>query len=223
MISSIASFSPRLAAPTPRKSDPEFDLSTIDNAREVYFLPQVDRLAAWIAQQAEQPMRVRVEAEGQVLEYVTTGDPAQTVVASLNGVPFEVSSAPGEEKDSLKWTGHGQAGEVEGDFYKLEDGTQVTGLAGPERMPFNHSLHIVEKPEPQGPVMESRGNFACARMHHEYYAENGHLKVEGELGRHTIDAVLEGGPENGYILQGNFGDLEFKQTFTPELTPPGRP
>lgn len=206
----------------PRNSDQvesefPFDLTTLDTAREIYFLPQVDRLAAHIASQSSTPIQVRVEAEGQFIEYTLTSDPAETVVASLNGVPFEMKTRPPEEgsDSTLLLEGRSAAGDFDGDFYLMSDGSQVTGLAGPNRMPINHALYPYPTAGEREPQMESRGNFACARMTHTYWKEGDDLKVEGNLGVHNLDALLHRAPDHSLVLEGTFGDISFKQTFRP--------
>jgi len=198
-------------------SDFPFDLTTLDTAREIYFLPRVDRLAAWVAAQSSTPIQVRVEAEGQFIEYTLTADPAEPVVASLNGVPFEMTTRPPEEgsDSTLLLQGRSAAGDFEGDFYLMADGTQVTGLAGPHRMPINHALYPFPTAGEKEPQMESRGNFACARMMNTYWKEGDNLKLEGNLGVHNLDALLHRASDSSLVLEGTFGDMAFKQTFRP--------
>jgi len=206
-------YSPSVPAKAPAKGDFDFELSTIDTAREVYFLPQVDRLAAKLAAESDTPLKVRVEAQGQFIEYVITKDPMAPIQASLNGIPYESTAAPSQsEEGALVITGRSAAGDLDGDLYQVEDGTQMTGLAGPNRMPFGHTLSTLKQNQPSDPIMESRGNFACARMTHTYWPDQ---KVEGNLGVHSMDATFSQCPEgNGYLLQGSFGDMQFRQTFT---------
>lgn len=191
-----------------------FELSVLDTGREMYFLPQMDRLAALLASESHKPMQVRLEAENQVIEYVVTEDPAATIEANLNGKPFVMSTAPAED-GSLALTGHSEPGEFEGNFYLNPDGsTQVTGLAGPNRMPVNHSLWRVKDPKPGDPVIESLGNFACARMSTAYYPEGENLHLLGNMGVHNIEGMLTREGE-GWKLEGDYGDMKFRQTFTP--------
>ena len=214
---------PRSLPPAPAQQSDQvesefpFDLTTLDTAREIYFLPQVDRLAALVASQSSTPIQVRVEAEGQFIEYTLTSDPAATVVASLNGVPFEMKTRPPEEgsDSTLLLEGRSAAGDFEGDFYLMADGTQVTGLAGPNRMPINHALYPNPTAGERDPQMESRGNFACARMMNTYWKEGNDLKLEGNLGVHNIDALLHRDGDANLVLEGTFGDMSFKQTFRP--------
>lgn len=214
-------------APTPRREQPcpdgggkgdfEFDLTTLDTAREMYFLPQMDRLAAMLAAQSDKPLQVRVEANNQFLEYTLTKDPLKPVDANLNGVPYHLEAKPSQtEAGAVTLNGTSAAGDFEGDLYFNADGsTQVVALAGPNRMPVNHLLVDLQQEIPTDPVRESRGNFACARMTHTYWPEGDHLHLMGNLGVHNIDAQFTGDAEHGYLLQGTFGDMEFKQTFTP--------
>lgn len=220
MINSVSSL-PRPASRLPRsekvqesKGEFPFELSVLDTGREMYFLPQMDRLAALLAGESQRPLQVRVEAENQVIEYVVTDNPSATIEANLNGKPFVMSTAPAED-GSLALTGHSEPGEFDGNFYLNPDGsTQVTGIVGPNRMPVNHSLWRVKDPKPGDPVIESLGNFACARMSTAYYPEGDNLHLLGNMGVHNIDAILTRQGE-GWQLQGDYGDIKFRQTFTP--------
>ena len=203
------------------KSEFPFDLAVLDTAREMYFLPHVDRLAAHLVSQANQPLQVRVEAENQVIEYTLTNDPTQPIEANLNGQPFVISSQAAED-GSLALTGQSAAGDFEGNFYvNPPTGTQVTGIGGPNRMPVNHSLWTVENPRPGDPVIEASGSFACARMSQDYYAEGNNLHMMGNLGVHNVNAILSP-TDNGWVLQGEFGDMHFRQSFTPVSSNPAQ-
>lgn len=196
------------------RSEFPFDLAVLDTAREMYFLPHMDRLAGYLASQTSQPLQVRLEAQNQFIEYTLTPDPTLPIEASLNGIPFVVTSRPAED-GSLELTGKSAAGDFDGNFYvNPPAGTQVTGLAGPNRMPVNHSLWKVENPGSGDPVLEAMGNFACARMAQAYYPEGDLLRLMGNMGVHDIDARLST-TEKGWILEGEFGDMHFRQTFTP--------
>ena len=81
-------------------------------------------------------------------------------------------------------------------------------------MPVNHSLWRVKDPKPGAPVTESMGNFACARMSTAYYPEGEDLHLMGNMGVHNIDAMLTR-QGDGWQLQGEYGDMKFRQTFTP--------
>ena len=207
----------RSNSPTPAENAPPseypFELSVLDTAREMYFLPQMDRLASHLATQANQPLQVRVEAQNQFIEYTITPDPTQPIVASLNGEPFVLDSQPADD-GSQALTAKSKPGDFEGNFYQDPDGTtQVTGLSGPNRMPVNHSLWDVKNPGVGDPVMEASGSFACARMWQAYYPEGENIHMIGNLGVHNVDAMLSP-TNNGWVLQGEFGDMHFKETFT---------
>lgn len=194
------------------KSDPLFDLTTLDNGREIYFLPQMDRLAAHLATQAQQPLQVRLEAENQFIEYTITPDPTAPIHASINGTDFDIVSGIDQAGEQIL-KGTSAAGDFDGNYYVNPQGTQVTGKAGPNVMPVNHSLDVVANPAPGDPVLEGGGSFACARMSTDYYPEGDNLHLMGRMGVHNIDALLSPA-ENGWVLQGEFGDIRFKQTFT---------
>jgi hypothetical protein len=203
----------------PRSEFP-FDLAVLDTAREMYFLPHMDRLAGYLAGQTDRPLQVRVEAENQVIEYTLTSDPTQPIEANLNGTPYRVTSQPAQD-GSLALTGTSAAGDFEGNFYvNPPDGTQVTGIAGPNRMPVNHSLWKVQNPRPGDPALEAMGSFACARMSQDYYVEGDNLHMMGNLGVHNVDAILSK-TDNGWLLEGEFGDMHFRQTFRPVSPDPG--
>ena len=201
-------------SPLPRtKSDPPFDLSTLDNGREIYFMPQMDRLAHHLAAQAQQSLRVHFEAEDQFIEYTVTPDPKAPIHASVNGKDFEMVSGPGQGGSEATLTGTGEAGNFNGDLYNIKDGTEVSGLAGPNNMPVQQSLWKVAQPGVGDPVLEGSGSFACAKMSTDFFPEGDNLHLLGRMGVHNIDAILSPA-ENGWVLQGEFGDIEFKQTFT---------
>jgi len=216
MISSITT--PTLASlrkrppAEPERSEFPFDLSVLDTAREFYFLPHMDRLAGHLVSESGGPLRVRVEAENQSIEYTLTADPTAAVVADLNGQPYLLSAAPAED-GSLDLKGTSGAGDFDGNYYLIEGGAQVTGLGGPNRMPVNHSLWKNANPQEGQAVLEASGSFGCARMHNDYFAEGQNLHLYGNLGVHDLDAVLSP-TDRGWILQGDFGDMKFRQTFT---------
>ncbi len=80
-------------------------------------------------------------------------------------------------------------------------------------MPVQQSLWTVAKPGNGDPVMEGSGSFACAKMATDWFPEGENLHLMGRLGIHNIDAVLTPA-EKGWKLEGEFGDIHFKQTFT---------
>lgn len=204
-------FTPQDPAPA-GSEDPVYDLSTLDNAREMYFLPQVDRLAALLASRSGGDMDVKLQIKDQTLEYTTNGKPDQTITASLNGKPFTVAGTP-EGEGTYALLGDNPAGIFQCTYYPLDgEGTQVVGLTGATHMPVNHSLSTTAGSD----AMEAMGNFACARFHIEYTPDGDKgLHMTGELGKHQIDAYLTSGANGAKLLQGEFGDVHFKQTFTP--------
>lgn len=181
------------------EADPVFDLSFLDNARENYFLPGVDRLAATLAGTFEGPAKVRLEAEGQFLEYTLHSD---RVEGSLNGNAFALAK---EDAGAGAWRLEGDTpgGKVKVKVSDKPDGTRAIGLVN--GMPFNQGIHRLEG------SYELDGNFACARLAQSVDSEG---RVSGTLGRHTLayQVATEG---DGYLIQGQFGDLSFRQTITP--------
>lgn len=213
----IRSAPPRLPARPPVKSDPLFDLSTLDNGREIYFLPQMDRLAHHLAARAQQPLQVHFEAENQFIDYTITPDPKAPIHASINGQDFDIVSSPGQSGAEATLTGTSEAGNFQGDLYNINGGTEVSGLAGPNNMPVQQSLWTVAQPGVGDPVLEGSGSFACAKMSTDFFPEGENLHLMGRMGVHNIDAMLSPA-ENGWVLQGEFGDIQFRQTFT-KLSP----
>lgn len=220
MIRSLPPSLPKYPSPPARaeieeaqKSDPLFDLSTFDNGREIYFMPQMDRLPHWLAQQAQQPLRVHFEAENQFIDYTVTTDPKATIQANVNGKAFDIASGVSDSGGECSLKASSEAGDFNGDLYTIKDGTEVSGFAGPNNMPVQQSLWRVAQPGTGDPVMEGSGSFACAKMATDWFPEGDNLHLMGRLGVHNIDAMLSPA-EKGWILEGEFGDIRFKQTFT---------
>lgn len=205
---------PQRAVPTPcpdqPEADPVFDLSLLDNARENYFLPGVDRLAASLAACYGGPVKVRLEAEGQFMEY--TMDPTRPespVVGSLNGNPFELQP---QDAGGGAWR---LAGDTPGGAIKIKvaqrpDGSHANGLIN--GMPINQGIHFDENGEH---VADLDGNFACARLAQTVTREDEGYHLTGTLGRHNLDYRVTEQENEGFLVQGQFGDMTFRQTITP--------
>ena len=205
----------RAAAPQPpcpdapgAEADPVFDLSYLDNARENYFLPGVDRLAATLAAGYDGPVKVRLEAEGQFMEYTLDAHhPEAPDSGSFNGNAFELAK---EDAGNGAWR---LAGDTPGGAIKIKvanrpDGTHANGLVN--GMPLNQGIHVHGETS-----AELDGNFACARLAQTVAPEEGGLHVTGTLGRHTLDYHVTPGENDGILIQGQFGDMTFRQTLTP--------
>ena len=129
------------ASPTTSGSD--FDLSVLNHSREMYFLPGMDRLAATLAAKAETPVKVRMEARGQFLEYVIDGKHPEAVIeASLNGSPFKMIP---KHNDDGSWDMNADTtgGTVAGTITQEPQGTHFGGLitAPRRRGPILHRAY----------------------------------------------------------------------------------
>ena len=188
------------------EADNPWDLTVLNHSREIYFLPGVDRLAMSIAECSEAPLHVKVECNGQSLEYVIEDGVPKN--ASLNGAPFEVTVTPGEDGKS-KVSATGAPGNYSGTM--REDGINV--LVNDD-MPVAERI-LWEQNEGSDKVGEIIGNFACARLYEGFYKNEQGLRILGELGRYPLDAQLSKGPNGTLVLEGEFGDLTYRETFTP--------
>lgn len=185
-----------------------FDLTTIETAREAYFLPGIDRFAAKVAEDAAGPVDVHVDINGQFLEYTLqpgTGD--ATIPLNVNGQPVEITRSNGG------YSAQGPViGKLDATVEAFGTGTKISGLVGTEDMPFTESL---EFNTPAGFHAELGGNFACSRMWQEVEQKGDHLKVSGALGSHWISSEIRTGPNGSLVIDGSLGDIEFRQTITP--------
>lgn len=185
-----------------------FDLTTIETARESYFLPGIDRLAAKVTDDANVPVDVRVDFGEQFISYTMqpgTGD--ATIPVTVNGRTFDVARQGGN------YTASGEViGKLDATVEPYENGTKISGLVGTEDMPFTESIQFNT---PAGFAMELGGNFACSRMWQEIETRPDHLKVSGALGSHWISSEIRQGPNGSLVIEGSLGELEFRQTLTP--------
>ena len=223
-ISPTAPVQPNSGGSTPTRSAPaqenrwddNFDLTELDHSREMYFLPGVDRLAATLAARSDSPLKVRLEAQGQFLEYVLDNkDPHAPIHGSLNGKPFTFTNSPGEQPDQREVESQTSGGKVRGTLYQLSDGSSFSGLVehSQDSMPITQRLNYTS-PDGKLPVGEIIGNFACARMFLDIEKEGDGLLIAGDMGSYKVEAHLKPSG-NGYVSEGHLGELEFRQFFTP--------
>jgi len=185
-----------------------FDLTTIETARESYFLPGIDRLAAKVAADAGVPVDVHVDINGQFLEYtLPPGEGDATIPLNVNGQAVEVTRSNG----SYKAEGP-VIGKLDATVEPYSNGSKISGLVGTEDMPFSESI---EFNTPAGFHAELGGNFACSRMWQEIEQKPDHLKLSGALGSHWISSEIRQGPNGSLVIVGELGELEFRQTITP--------
>ena len=83
----------------------------------------MDRLAATLACKADSPVKVRMEAKGQFLEYVVDGKHPEAVIsASLNGSPFQMIPKHNQDgswtEDEITGTGFPRVFYLKYDMYR---------------------------------------------------------------------------------------------------------
>ncbi len=195
----------------------DYDFSVIDHSREMYFLPGVDRLAAGLVEQSQQKMKVRVEAQDQVVEYVLDGKNRDAdVTVSLNGKPYELKSTP-QPDGSSQFNGQGPAGNVNLSVNYSPNTSHAGALIKwGEDSEMALTDKLITDPDPNSPrPYEIIGNFACARMYQEILREPDGFQILGDLGSYPIDGRLSKLDNGGYLIEGHLGELKYKQTITP--------
>ena len=195
----------------------DFDFTVIDHSREIYFLPGMDRLAATLVEKSQQKMKVRVEAQSQVLEYVLDGKNRDAdVTVSLNGNPYELKSSP-QPDGSSQFLGNGSAGKVNLTINYSNNTAHAGALVewGDEGQ-MSATDKLIVDPDPNSPrPFEIIGNFACARMYQEILKEADGFQILGDMGNYPIDGRISKTENGGYLIEGHLGELKYKQTITP--------
>lgn len=195
-------------APSPARINRAFDLTTIENAREAYFLPGIDRLAASVAEKATTPVDVHVDINGQSLDYTLPPGSGDAVIpTNVNGQNVEIR----REGDAYKAEGP-VIGKLDATFEPIENGSKIGGLVGTEDMAFTESIQFNT---PNGFYAELGGNFACSRMWQEVEHKGEGLKVSGALGSHWISSEITVGANGALVIEGSLGEVDFRQTITP--------
>ena len=180
---------------TPRRPEVTraFDLSAIENAREAYFLPGIDRFAASVAECATTPVTVHVDIGGQFMEYTLQPGQADGVIpVNVNGQTLEITRRT-EESGQVSYLAESPIGNLDATLQKLPDGSRINGLVGTEAMPFTESIHFDPGFATTGHLADLDGNFACSRMWQEIKTDGDHLKLEGALGSHWISSRISAG------------------------------
>ena len=220
-VSSLANTPPCAYPSRPPAAAPErhehFQLDVLDHSREMYFLPGIDRLAVTLAARSEVPLHVKVEVEGQYLEYtLDSRRPEAPIQGSFNGKPFQMTSKPGEE-GKRDYELRSSAGNVFATLYPESEGSGFSAIVeNPEdRVPISQRMNLDPNHKgslPQGTII---GNFSCSRLHEDLVQEGDQLKISGVMGAYDVGATLSPGPNGTLINVGFLDDVEFRQTFTP--------
>lgn len=195
----------------------DFDYAVIDHSREMYFLPGIDRLAAGLIEKSQQKMKVRVEAQDQVLEYVLDGKNRDAdVTVNLNGKPYELKSHP-QPDGSSQFIGDGPAGKVNLTVNYSENAAHAGALVEwGEDANMALTDKLITDPDPNSPrPYELIGNFACARMYQEILKDGDGFQILGDMGSYPIDGRISKTENGGYLIEGHLGELKYKQTITP--------
>lgn len=203
---------------SPKGHVDDFDWSVLDHSREMFFLPGVDRLAAHLASKSDGPVKVRVESQGQFLEYTLDGKhPENSVSLNLNGVPYEMKASTNPD-GSLQFDGEGTPGKVNLSIEKRPEGQHASALVVFEEGQMALTQKMVVDPDPKSSRMaEVIGNFACAKLYEEFLRgdDGKSWEIMGDMGNYPIFGKLTANPDGSYLVAGSLGDLEYKQTITP--------
>lgn len=194
----------------------------MNHSREMYFLPTMDRLAATVASNAQSPVRVRTEANGQFLEYVLDGKhPEAPISGSLNGKEFQMLP---KHNDDGSWdvSADTSGGTVGATITQEPMGTHFSGLIkapSEEEGRFCTERITFQSPE-DGRIATVAGNFACARMMEDLTKVDDGVSIEGVMGDYNISGKLQQGPNGTLVNEIDLGDIHFHQTFTPVSSEP---
>ena len=210
------------AAGAPITSEADFDLGVMNHSREMYFLPTMDRLAATVAGNAQAPIKVRTEANGQFLEYVLDGKhPEAAISGSLNGKDFQMLP---KHNDDGSWdvAADTTGGTVGATITQEPMGTHFSGLikaSNEDEARFCTERITFQAPD-DGRIAVVSGNFACARMTEDLTKVDDGVSIEGVMGDYNVSGKLQEGPSGTLVNEIDLGDIHFHQTFTPMSSQP---
>ena len=208
----------QISSVTTPRTNRTFDLTTIETARESYFLPGIDRFAASVADGSSTPVDVHVEIGGQFLSYtMPPGGQDGTIPVNVNGNTLEITRSTGQD-GVVTYLADSPLGDLNATVEKTENGSRVNGIVGTEDMPFNESITFDPGFATTGHLADVNGNFACSRMWQEITKRDDHLKLEGALGSHWIASTIKSGENGTLVIEGSLGEIDFRQTITPHAS-----